>query len=388
MRALLVLALGVHGAIHLMGFAKGSGLAEISALRHPIGPMEGLAWLAAAILLVGAAAALWSGAQWWWLPALGGIVLSQFLIVGAWGDARFGTIANVVLLLPVALAALDARPSSLRSTYEREAARAIAAADQESPILTAADLSQLPAPVRVYLERVGAVGRPRVTNVHATFRAKIRGAPDDPWMQGTAEQYETFAPPERLFFMEARRGGLPVQVLHRYGGHGATMDVRLFGLFTILDASGPQMTRSETVTLLNDICFLAPAALVDLPVEWEVLDQTRVRATFAQAGHTVSAVLRFDREGDLVDFESRDRYQMDRRPPRRSRWSTPFFAPEEFDGFRLPSGGEARWGEPGEEWIYGDFRLRSLRYNVGGVERHSARRASHGSILEARRAGR
>jgi hypothetical protein len=364
MRGILIVVLAVHGAIHLIGFAKGSGLAEISQLRNPVGPKEGIAWLVAAILLVGAAATLWAGARWWWWPALGGIVLSQVLIFGAWGDARFGTIANVVLLLPVALAALDARPSSVRSTFEREVARALGRADEDARVVTADDLHRLPAPVRVYLQRVGVVGQARVKNLHATFKAKIRGGPDDAWMDGPAEQYETFDPPERLFFMKARRAGLPVHVFHRYGEGGATMEARIFGLFTVLNASGPQMARSETVTFLNDVFFLAPAALVDLPIGWEVLDPSRVRATFTNAGHTVSAVIRFDEEGDLVDFESSDRYQMERDPPQRSRWSTPFFDPGGFGPIRLPAGGEALWGEPGEEWRYADFRLRSIRYNV------------------------
>jgi hypothetical protein len=369
MRALLILVLAVHGAIHLLGFAKGTGLAEISALRNPIRPTEGLTWLAAASLLMGSAVAFWAGVQWWQWPALVGIVLSQILIFGVWSDARFGTLANAVLLLPVVLAALDARPSSLRSTYAREADRALMRAEQEAPPVTADDLRHLPQPVRVYLERVGVVGHARVRSLHATFRAKIRGGPDEPWMEGTAEQHETFDPPERLFFMQVRRVGLPVHVFHRYSGDQATMQARLLGLFTIVDASGPKMTRSETVTLLNDAFFLAPAALLDLPIEWEVLDPTRVRATFTNAAHTVSAVVHFDEAGHLVDFESGDRYQMDQDPPRLARWSTPFSDPEEFHGFRLPSGGQALWGEPGQEWSYADFRLRSIRYNVASPVR-------------------
>lgn len=57
---------------------------------------------------------------------------------------------------------------------------------------------------------------------------------------------------------------------------------------------------------------------------------------------------------------------MDRDPPTLSRWSTPFYECRDYDGFRLPTGGEARWGDPGEEWAYGDFELQWISYNVGG----------------------
>jgi hypothetical protein len=131
--------------------------------------------------------------------------------------------------------------------------------------------------------------------------------------------------------------------------------------------SGPLLTQSETVTLLNDVFFMAPAALVDLPVTWETLDERRVRATFANAGDTVSAVAYFNEAGDLVDFDSEDRYQMDRDPPQLARWSTPFFEHRSYGGVRLPSGGEAMWGPEGQAWAYGDFTLRSVEYNMTRV---------------------
>lgn len=363
MRILLAALLAVHGAIHLMGFAKGLGLAEIPELRGPIGPREGALWLVAAVLLLGAAAAVWAAPRLWWAAALAGVVLSQALIIGAWADARFGTIANVVLLVPIALAAADLRPSSLRSTYEREVRRALVAATAPAPVITTDDLAGLPPQFRTYLERVGVVGAARVRSFRATFDARIRGGPDEGWMAGVAEQHNVIDPPTRLFFMTVRRAGLPVHVFHRYADGGASMEGRLLGLFTIFEIGGERMTRSETVTVLNDAFFLAPAALIDLPVEWHALDDGRVRATWSNAGHTVSAVVEFDEHGDLVGFESEDRYQMDRDPPRLARWSTPLFEHRHIDGFRLPAHGEARWGDPAGEWAYGDFRLEAIEYN-------------------------
>jgi hypothetical protein len=326
-------------------------------------------WLGAALLLLLAAGTVYLAPRLWWAPALAGVALSQILIVGVWSDAAFGTVANAVLLVPILLAAVDLRPSSLRSIYLREAKESLAkdvlrrGPGIGGPV-TRDDLAELPASVRTYLERAGAVGSPRVRSLRAGFRARIRGGPDESWMEGSAEQHELFHPPVRLFFMVARKAGLPVHVLHRYADGEATMEGRLLGLFRIFRISGSKLTRSETVTLLNDIFFLAPAVLADLPVEWEELGRTQVRATYTNAGHTVSAVLRFHGTGDLADFESEDRYQMDRDPPVLARWSTPFYPHREYESARLPSGGEACWGEAGKAWSYADFQLRWIRYNV------------------------
>lgn len=37
----------------------------------------------------------------WWLPALVGATLSQALVFTAWSDAKYGTLANVVVLAAV-----------------------------------------------------------------------------------------------------------------------------------------------------------------------------------------------------------------------------------------------------------------------------------------------
>lgn len=365
MRVLLTAVLTLHGAIHVVGFVQASGLGDVPGLELPIGTGVGLLWLAAGVLLGVAAVAVHVIPRFWWIPGVLGLVLSQVLVMGAWGDARFGTLVNLVLLAPIAVSAADLRPSSLRSIYRGRVRWALASAPRDPPPVTVEDLDGLPAPVRTYLERAGVVGWPRVVSFRAGFRARIRGGPDEAWMEGTAEQHELFDPPVRLFFMTARRAGLPVHVLHRYENGAATMEGRLLGLFTVFDISGPKLTRSETVTLLNDVFFMAPAALVDLPLDWEVLDDRRVRCAFTHAGHAVSAIVHFDAEGDLADFESEDRYQMDRDPPTLSRWSTPLYEYRDYRGFRLPSGGEARWGDPGDEWAYADFELRWISYNVG-----------------------
>lgn len=362
MRALFTLVLGLHGAIHLLGFARGYGLVEIQEMQTAIGRRESLLWLAAAVLLVGSAVLLWTAPRLWWIPAAAGVALSQALIFGVWSDARFGTIANVVILVPIVLAAADLRPSSLRSRYLREVGAALERTSMDAPLLTVEDLVEFPPQVRTYLERVGAVGAPRMRGFHARFRARIRGGPDEPWMEGTAEQYEVFDPPARHFFMKVRRAGLPVDVYHRYAGASASIEGRLLGIFPVLDVAGPEMTRSETVTVLNDAFFLAPAALAELPIEWEVLDVRRVRATWENAGWRVSGVAYFDAEGDLVDFDSTDRYMLNGDTPRLARWSTPIHGYVSAGGRRVPASAEARWGEAGEEWTYADFVVEEIRY--------------------------
>lgn len=41
------------------------------------------------------------------------------------------------------------------------------------------------------------------------------------------------------------------------------MRVRVAGLAQVVDVRGPEMDRLDAVTLPNDLCILAPGALVD-----------------------------------------------------------------------------------------------------------------------------
>lgn len=367
MRIAFFVLLLVHGLIHLLGFAKGFGLAEVEALRLPISRAQGVGWLIAALLLV-AGAGLWLAApRVWWIAALPAIVVSQVLIVGAWSDARFGTVANVLIALPLTIALVDLRPGSLTSIYRRTTHERLAqAAAAPAPGLVAeAELAPLPAPVQRWLRRVGVVGKPRVRDLRARFRGSIRNGFDAPWMDFTAEQHNFHDHPARIFLMEASLFGVPFQALHVAQDGHATMQVRVVSLFEQVDARGPEMDRSETVTLLNDLCLLAPAALLDLPITWgEATERTAV-VRLENAGHAVSATLSFDEAGDLVGFVSEDRSQTaDGRTYTRLPWSTPLSRHRDFAGVRLPGYGEAAWRTAEGDVVYGRFEFEEVAYNV------------------------
>jgi hypothetical protein len=109
MRSALASVLVLHGLIHALGFAQAFHLAELPGFHHPIAGRAGLLWLATALLLVGSGGLLLSSVRGWWRLALPGVALSQVLIVSAWNDAKYGTLANVLVLVPLLTVSLDLR---------------------------------------------------------------------------------------------------------------------------------------------------------------------------------------------------------------------------------------------------------------------------------------
>jgi hypothetical protein len=84
-----------------MGFAKAFKFAEMNQLTQPISKIQGLLWLLAAFLFFVATVSFLSKKDWWWAVAIAAILISHYLIVTVWQDAKFGTVANVTILIAV-----------------------------------------------------------------------------------------------------------------------------------------------------------------------------------------------------------------------------------------------------------------------------------------------
>jgi len=342
----------VHGLIHLLGAVTGFGWAEVPALAGVTGGGGGLLWLGAALLVTAAGVGLLLRWRRWWLLGAAAAVASQIAIVTDWSEAGAGTAVNALLLLAVLHGWLAEGPRSMRVRYRRGAAEALKGRQddsRESGIVTEADLSDLPVQIATYLRRTGTLGKPHVTSFRAEIHGRIRSGPRAPWMTFTGEQVNTYSPAvSRHFTMDAAMAGLPVDVLHVLTDGRATMQAEVCSAFPVARGAGPEMDRAETVTLFNDLCIMAPAALIDAPVAWESVDAHCVRGTYTNGEHTVSAELLFDDDGDLVDFVSDDRFAADPggKSFTRRRWSTPVGDYQLWHGRRLASRGSGVWHAP------------------------------------------
>jgi uncharacterized protein DUF6544 len=355
----------VHGLIHLLGFAKAFNVVQLSQLSQPISLKFGVLWLITAILFMATAISLFAWPRIWWAIGAAALVLSIVVIVPSWTDAKFGFVANGVVLVAVVLGFLEQGPLSLRAEYERDVEVHLAHLKHAEPI-TEADLEDLPAPVQRYLRIAGVIGKPRVRNFRAKMHGRIRGAPTDRWIAIRSEQYNFLDDAARFFYFTGSMLTVPVQGYHRYVASAATMRVKAAAVVPVVSAVGPHLTQSETVTIFNDLCLLAPAALIVPAITWEAVDARSVRATFTNAGHTIHAELTFDESGELTNFVSDDRFQLgaDGKSLRQVRWSTPMRAHRSFGGVRLASAGEGRWHDASGEYAYVQLVIDDVEYNV------------------------
>lgn len=354
--SILVIA---HGLIHLLGCVKAFGLVDVMLLTQSISRPFGVMWLLAFLLFAIAAVLFAIGnSSWWWVACLA-VVVSQGLIISSWQDAKFGTLANAIILAAVVTGYAT---SSYYSQYQDEVREGLQQkAYFRDSELTESDIGYLPDPVKKYLRYTGSVGKPKVNNFQVAFRGKIRKDEKSEWMAFTSEQYNFLETPTRLFFMKATMKSLPVAAYHCFKEGKAVMDVRLLSLFKVQYQDGVEMDLSETVTFFNDMCCLAPATLIDQRIKWLETEGNRVKASFTNDRLTVSAWLYFNEQGALTNFVSEDRYSAE--AGKQFPWSTPLKDYQAINGYRLMANAETIYHYPDRDLCYGTFKLTRIKYN-------------------------
>lgn len=238
--------------------------------------------------------------------------------------------------------------------------------DIKPGLLTEEDMKHLPEVVRNYIRYTGFTGKEKIINFRSECKGGIRSNPDEKYMPLKCVQYNFMDQLSRSFYIVARKKGIPAIGLHLYKDAKAIFQVKILGLFTVVDAKGPQMNQAETVTVLNDMFFMAPGSLIDKRIQWEVLDDLTVKAVFTNDDIRISAVIYFNREGQLVNFISNDRFDTDGKEYISHPWETPMSEYRTFDGYRLPSKAKVIYKRPAGDFCYGEFELQSIKYNCAG----------------------
>lgn len=358
LKYLFAFILLIHGLIHFMGFAKAYNYGNITQITKDISKPNGIVWFLIAIVFVVATLLFLLKKESWPYIAFVALIISQILIITLWKDAKFGTIANIIVLM-VAFASWSGQ--RFESTFSKDVkAHLLITNNIQTDLLTEADIQSLPLPVQKYMHYCAVVNKPKVKNMKVVFDGEMRDKGKD-WFKFTSVQYNFFENPTRLFFMKGKKFGISVPGYHCYQNVTATMQIKLFGLINVVNIKGEIMNKAETVTVFNDMCLMAPASLIDKRIEWAAIDSLSAKASFTNGINKISATLYFNKLGQLINFISDDRSAIDMK---QYRFSTPVKDYSEIKGINIWKYGEAVWHYPDGEFVYGKFYLKSIEYNV------------------------
>lgn len=213
-------------------------------------------------------------------------------------------------------------------------------------ILDEAAFEQLPSPVARNLRRAGVLGNPIPRRVRLRQRGEILLR--ERWLPFTADEVYTLDPPAFEWTAGIKRAGLPLaRAKDSLAGGRGRMHVRLLNLFTVVDATGPEMDQGSLLRWLNETMWFPHVWATDV-ITWQPIDDVSAVGRVSVGGTTVEAEFRFDGEGRLLDFRA-DRHRIDGEVAALTPWRTPIAGHGRFAGIEVPNRGSALWElEPGD----------------------------------------
>lgn len=374
MRIALTVLLIAHGALHLLGFVKWWPLSTISQLHSPTpaalvsSPANSRTfasyWLLACLLLLAAAFLLSQGNRDWYQAAFAGLILSQILIVFAWRDAKFGTMPNLLVLVPVIAAAANAR---FKHQFEDEAVALLAASTQTpGSEVQAAELDGLPPPVQRWLERAGVVGKARARSLWLRQEGQLRTSPSGPWLAATAEQYFSIDAPGFVWNVDTHLYGfLPVAGRDDYRGGTGRMSIKAASVLSLVDARGPKIDSGAMLRFLGEMVWF-PSGALSAHVAWAPVDDRTAIATFNDQGKSVDATFEVDASGRVVAIHAL-RYRGGGVDAVLTPWIVSCSAWDRFTGVEVPVEGDVAWQLPNATFSYYRWRVIELKYDPSNL---------------------
>jgi hypothetical protein len=362
MKTMLIILVFIHGLLHLLGFTIAFNITKLSEVAISVSRFSGILWLVAGLLLINSVLFYINDKDWWWITAGVALLLSQYLIILNWEEAKYGTLINAIILVIILLSVATAQ---FKDQYHKDVQEQLNKnANHNSKILTEQDIELLPNAIKIYLQYCGVIGKPKVNHFKVRFSGQLRKDTKTAWMPVTSSQYNFVDSTSRFFFMNAMMKGMPVAGYHRFCNGKAIMDIRLLSLFKVQYKAGKEMDEAETVTFFNDMCCLAPATLIDKRIKWLDSDSHNVKASFTSNVITITATLYFSDDGKMTNFESNDRFAIAADNSfKKAQWSTPIRGYKIINGINLPAIAETIWHFPKEDLCYGSFTITNVEYN-------------------------
>jgi hypothetical protein len=359
----------IHGLIHILGFLKEYKLAPVSQLSgvttmllsRNASLIAGGCWLIACILFMITLISYYIGKGWWWIPAAAGTILSQLLIILYWNDAKWGTIANIIVSAGAIIAFAQWNFNLMVSS---EVKRLYASVRQDdNTIITKDMLNGLPLPVQNWLLNSGIVGRPTVHTLRLRQRGLMRSKPEQKnWSSMQAEQYFTVDEPS--FIWKANMAMIPmisITARDKYVQGKGEMNIKVLSLIPIANSSGYKVDQGTLQRYLAEICWFPSAALSPY-INWEHIDAGSAKATLTYKGVSGSMLFHFNENGSITSC-SANRYMSTGNDISLEKWEVRSTEHRIMDGIRIPVKSEATWKLKGGDFTWAKLEITEIEYN-------------------------
>ncbi|HLV70753.1 MAG TPA: DUF6544 family protein [Xanthomarina sp.] len=331
----------IHGLIHLLGFIKGFNLTETNSLSQSISKPIGILWLLTFLLFLTTTATYIKNYKFWFVFAFITLILSQILILMFWKDAKFGTLANVLIFL-VSLYAYG--KFQFNNMVKNETKQVLQHISAEKPsVILEKDLTHLPEIVQKWLKNSGVVGQEQSRFIRLKQIGEMRTKPEGKWMPFIAKQ--TFNVDEPAFVWDTEVEAMPlISLVGRdklYQGKGSML-IKLAALIPVVNESkNKQMNSGAMIRFLAEMCWF-PSAALNKYITWQAIGENSAKATLTIKDVSVFGMFRFSKDGDITSFEAQ-RYYGGNTTSKLETWRVNMTSYKTFHGIKIPNKNSVCW---------------------------------------------
>ncbi len=353
--------LTIHGFIHLIGYATAFFETEISKQLVGVSKPIGSIWLVTFIMFIVVSLQFQTGKKWFYLGIFT-VLVSQTLIILAWSDAKFGTIANIIILLVSISAFASDRFDAL---VEKESKQILQNIKTKSlPIISENDIVHLPQIVQKWIINSGSINNPIVQSVRLKQIGTMRTKPNSKWIPFEATQYFNVEDPS--FIWQTKISTMPlINMLGRdklKDGKGEML-IKLAGFVPVLNASdNTKINSGAMLRYLAETCWF-PSAAINNYLSWESINSSTAKATFTYKNQSVSGIFSFNDKGDFIEFET-ERYYGGGRNSSLEKWQITVEAYKIFNDIKIPYKSKVTWKlkEGNYNWL--NLEVVAIDYNL------------------------
>jgi hypothetical protein len=373
-RFLLASLLILHGLIHLIGFTRylkaghvvQAGTNAVSSMNNDGAKILSSLWLATCLLFLATAAMYAMKKDQWWVVGMAALMISQILILMEWDSAKYGTIANIIVVL-VMIPAIGSW--QFNNMVRHELNTFLPASQSQKDIVTEEMLKPLPPVVQKWLHRTNAVGKEVIHVVHIKQTGEMRLEPDGKWMPVEAEQFNTIDKPGMIWTADVKAAPFIHMVARdKYQNGKGHMVIKLMSLFPVANSKGNKIDQGTLLRYLAEITWFPSAALSHY-IKWDQLDANRAEATISYGGIVASGIFAFDKNGDVVSFEA-DRYLDRKEGATLEKWFI-HVQPDGYKNFndmRIAAKSDVTWKLKSGDFTWFKVNITELDYNPRGED--------------------
>lgn len=236
----------------------------------------------------------------------------------------------------------------------------------DTGIFTEGEIAALPQPVQAYFRYCGYIGKKKMTHARIVWsRVLHKRSVRSNWMQLAYDQFNCVPEPLRIVQITSKIGIASMEISERYQDGMGIWRMRLLKMLNLIDAKGRmELNRTALATFLSE-ALIIPAIALQPYIEWVSIDALTAKAIIRHNETEVSGKFHFNTLGELVRFETDDRYNSeDGKLYTLCKWSGICENYMEANGVRFPSSFKAVWHLENEDFEYFNGRISAVIFEM------------------------